>query len=136
MYPDGTVFFISFVNLKRLLIHKLLQKRKEASMPCLVKCKTVKSTFCAKRDMKLLTYGDIELNPGPGQYVHDQTILSNCYLSIMLHQISLRPLDVGGVGYCLLELFHISCMVIQVITSGITINILLKAAQSIHGMII
>lgn len=69
--------------------------------------------------MKLLMSGDIELNPGPEQNVCYQTALlvsSTLLLNYRLRQLGLRPLDVGGAGDCFLELCHISCMVIQVIT--------------------
>ena len=53
--------------------------------------------------MKLLTSGDTELNPGPQQGVNSQTtssIGSTMLLSFQLHQLGLRPLDVGGAGDC------------------------------------
>ena len=92
-------------------------------MHCLVEHKTVKSCSCTKRycesKMKLLMSGDIELNPGPGQNVCDQTALSvgsTLLLNYRLRQLGLRPLDVGGAVTIFLELFHIICMVMQVIT--------------------
>ena len=53
--------------------------------------------------MKLLTSGDIELNPGPQQGVNCQTTLSvgsTMLLSFRLRKLGLRPLDVGGAGDC------------------------------------
>ena len=53
--------------------------------------------------MKLLTSGDIELNPGPEQYLKSQTILSvgsTMLLNLQLRQLGLRPGDVGGEGDC------------------------------------
>ena len=53
--------------------------------------------------MKLLTSGDIELNPGPKQNFNNQTILSvgsTMLLNLRLRQLGLRPVDVGGEGYC------------------------------------
>ena len=53
--------------------------------------------------MKLLTSGDIELNPGPEQNLNSQTILSvgsTMLLNLRLHQLGLRPVDVGGDGDC------------------------------------
>ena len=53
--------------------------------------------------MKLLTSGDIELNPGPQQGVNCQTTLSvgsTMLLNFWLHQLGLRPQDVGGWGDC------------------------------------
>ena len=50
-----------------------------------------------------MTSGDIELNPGPQQNVNSQTILSVCstmLLNLRLHQLGLRPIDVGGEGDC------------------------------------
>ena len=51
--------------------------------------------------MKLLTSGDIELNPGPEQHLNCQTILSvgfTLLLNLRLRQLGLRPVDVGGEG--------------------------------------
>ena len=53
--------------------------------------------------MKLLTLGDIELNPGPQQNVNTQTTLSlgsTILLNFRLRQLGLRPQDVGGAGDC------------------------------------
>ena len=53
--------------------------------------------------MKLLTSGDVELNPGPLQGVNTQTTLSlssTMLLNFQLHQLGLRLLDVGGTGDC------------------------------------
>ena len=53
--------------------------------------------------MKLLTSGDIELNPGPLQNVNTQTTLSvgsTILLNFRQRQLGLRPLDVGGAGDC------------------------------------
>ena len=53
--------------------------------------------------MKLLTSGDIELNPGPEQNLNSQTILSvgsTMLLNLRLRQLGLRPVDVGGEGDC------------------------------------
>ena len=52
--------------------------------------------------MKLLTSGDIELNPGPDQNLNSQTILSvtSTMLNLRLRQLGLRPVDVGGEGDC------------------------------------
>ena len=55
----------------------------------------------AKR--KLLLSGDIELNPGPVQNDNSKTINlidSNRLLELRLHQLGLRPFDVGGAGDC------------------------------------
>ena len=54
--------------------------------------------------MKLLTSGDIELNTGPEQNLNSQTILSagsTMLLNLRLHQLGLRPVDVGDGGDCL-----------------------------------
>jgi len=51
--------------------------------------------------MKLLTSGDIELNPGPQQNDNTQTTLSlgsTILLNFRLRRLGLRPLDVGGAG--------------------------------------
>ena len=53
--------------------------------------------------MKLLTSGDVELNPGPLQGVNTQTTLSlssTMLLNFQLHQLGLRLLDMGGTGDC------------------------------------
>ena len=53
--------------------------------------------------MKLLTSGDIELNPGPQQNLNSRTILSvgsTMLLNLRLLQLGLRPVDVGGDGDC------------------------------------
>ena len=53
--------------------------------------------------MKLLTSGDIELNPGPEQNSNSQTILSvgsTMLLDLRLRQLGLRPVDVGDGGDC------------------------------------
>ena len=53
--------------------------------------------------MKLLTSGDIELNPGPRQNLNSRTILSvgsTMLLNLRLRQLGLRPVDVGGDGDC------------------------------------
>ena len=53
--------------------------------------------------MKLLTSGDIELNPGPEQNLNSETVLSvgfTMLLNLRLHQLGLRPVDVGGDGDC------------------------------------
>ena len=100
-------FFTNFANPKRWAANKLLQNSKQASMHCLVEHKTLKSCSCTKRycvlKMKLLMFGDIELNPRPEQSVCDQTALSvssTLLLNYRLHQLGLRPLDVDGAGDC------------------------------------
>ena len=48
--------------------------------------------------MKLLTSGDIKLNPGPEQNLNSQTILSGGFtmlLNLSLCQLGLRPVGVG-----------------------------------------
>ena len=45
----------------------------------------------------------IELNPGPEPNLNSQTILSvgsTMLLNLRLHQVGLRPGDVGGEGDC------------------------------------
>ena len=48
--------------------------------------------------------GDIELNPGPVQNDNNQdmaiTLPSSRLLELRLHELGLRPLDVGGAGDC------------------------------------
>ena len=100
-------FFANFVNVNRIIAKKLLRQSKRASNPSLTNHKTTKSSsrterFCVSR-MKLLTSGDIELNPGPQQGVNNQITLSvgsTMLLSFRLRQLGLRPLDVGGAGDC------------------------------------
>ena len=100
-------FFNNFLRLKRLAASKLLQNNKRITSSCLFYHKTTKPTSSTKRycfsRLKLLTSGDIELNPGPQQNVNSQTILSVCstmLLNLRLHQLGLRPIDVGGEGDC------------------------------------
>ena len=53
--------------------------------------------------MKLLTSGDIELNPGREQNLNSQTKLSvgsTMLLNLRLRQLRLRPVDVAGEGDC------------------------------------
>ena len=73
-------FFSNFVNVNRVIAKKLLRQSKRASNPSLTNRKTTKSSSCTERfcvsRMKLLTSGDIELNPGPQQGVNNQTTLS------------------------------------------------------------
>ena len=97
---DCFFFFTNFANLKRWAANKLLRNSKQASMHSLGKHKTVKSRRCTKiycvSKMKLLMFGDIELNPGPEQNVCDQTALligSTLFLNYRLRQPGLRPLD-------------------------------------------
>ena len=56
--------------------------------------------------MKLLTSGDIELNPVPKQNLNSQTILSvgsTMLLNLWLRQPGLRPVDVGGESDCFFQ---------------------------------
>lgn len=73
-------FFSNFLKLKSLTASKLLQNNKQITSSCLNNHKITKSTSSTKRHcvskMKLLTSGDIELNPGPGQNLSSRTILS------------------------------------------------------------
>ena len=58
--------------------------------------------------MKLSTSGDIELNPGPEQYLKSQTILSvgsTMLLNLQLRQLGLRPIDVGSECDCFMSSF-------------------------------
>ena len=53
--------------------------------------------------MKLLTSGDIELNPGPEQNSNSQTVLSvgsTMLLNVRLCQLGLRPVDADDGGDC------------------------------------
>ena len=55
--------------------------------------------------MKLMTSGDIELNPGPQLHVNVNTettvsVGSTILLNFWLRKLGLRPLDVGGAGEC------------------------------------
>ena len=53
--------------------------------------------------MKLLTSGDVKLNPGPQQNVNTQTTLSlgsTILLNFRLWQLGLRPLHIGREGVC------------------------------------
>ena len=58
--------------------------------------------------MKLLTSGDIALNPCPEQNLNSQTILSvglTMFLNLRLRQLGLRHVDIGGEGDCFSEQF-------------------------------
>ena len=86
-------FFTSFVNLSKPTVNKLLKKSSSHSR-----------RFSVSR-MKLMTSGDIELNPGPQLHVNVNTettvsVGSTILLNFRLHQLGLRPLDVGGAGDC------------------------------------
>lgn len=94
--------FSKFVNLNIVTTKKLLGKSKQANNPSLTNHKTTKSTshverFCVSR-MKVLTSGDIELNPGPQQGDNGGATLSvgsTMLLSFRLLQLGLRPQEVG-----------------------------------------
>lgn len=84
--------------------------------------KLVNARFSVSKK-KLLMSGDIETNPGPMQKDNRQiisTTFSNLLLKFRLHQLGLRPHDVGGAGDCFFcfffKRFHISCIVVQTIT--------------------
>ena len=84
-------FFTSFVNLSKPIVNKLLKKSSSHSR-----------RFSVSR-MKLMTSGDIELNPGPQLHVNVNTettvsVGSTILLNFRLRQLGLRPLDVGGAG--------------------------------------
>ena len=96
--------------------------------------------------MKLLTSGDIELNPGPEQNLNSQTILSvgsTMLLNLRLRQLGLRPVDVGDGRDCFFRavsrklysnpshhlLDKLVCNIL-----AITLNVLSKAILRIHGM--
>ena len=86
-------FFTSFVNLSKPIVNKLLKKSSSHSR-----------RFSVSR-MKLMTSGDIELNPGPQLHVNVNTettvsVGSTILLNFRLRQLGLRPLDVGGAGDC------------------------------------
>ena len=73
-------FFSNFLKLKSVTAIKPLQNNKQITSSCLNNHKITKSTSSSRRHsvsrMKLLTSGDIELNPGPEQNLNSQTILS------------------------------------------------------------
>ena len=147
--------FSNFLKLKSVTASKPLQNNKRITTSCLNNHKITKSASSTKRlcvsRMKLLTSGDIELNPGPEQNLNSQTILSvwsTMLLNLRLRQLGLRPADVGDGGDCsfffFFEQFLISYTVIPVITYSwdklvcntlaITLNVLSKAILIIHGM--
>ena len=81
-------------------------------------CNCVNEQYCVSYQTLLMS-GDIELNPGPVQNENREARIilpSHVLLEQRLRHFQLRPFDVGGAGDCFLELFHISYMVIQVIT--------------------
>ena len=77
--------------------------------------------------MKLLTSGDVELNPGPLQDVITQNTLSlgsTMLLNFRLYQLGLRPLDAGGAGDCVFravshQLYGDLCHHLQIRQDGI-----------------
>ena len=87
--------------------------------------------------MKLLTLGDIELNPGPQQNVNTLTTLSlgsTTLLNFRLWQLGLRPLDVGGAGDCFFravshQLYDDPCHHLYVRQAGINY---LRANRTLH----
>ena len=87
--------------------------------------------------MKLLTSGDIQLNPGPEQNLNSQTILSvgsTMLLNWRLRQLGLKPVGVGGEGHCFSEQFitySLDKLVFN--TLAIALNVLLKAILRIRG---
>ena len=88
-------FSSNFLKLKSLTASKLLQNNKRITSSCLNNHKITKSTSRTKRQcvsrMKLLTSGDIELNPGPRQNLNSRTLLS--VGSTMLLNLRLRQLE-------------------------------------------
>ena len=97
--------FSNFLKLKSVTASKPLQNNKRITTSCLNNHKITKSASSTKRlcvsRMKLLTSGDIELNPGPEQNLNSRTILSvgsTMLLNLQLRQLGLRPVDVGGEG--------------------------------------
>ena len=99
--------FINFVNLNGLAPNKFLKKSKLKLNALLANWQKIKSSSHTRRfsvsRMKLLTLGDVELNPGPQQNVNTQTTLSlgsTTLINFRLWQLGLRPLDVGGAGDC------------------------------------
>ena len=100
-------FFSNFLKPKSVTASKTFQNNKRITSSCLNNHKITKSTSSTKRHcvsrMKLLTSGDIQLNPGPEQNFNSQTILSvgsTMLLNLRLCHLGLRPVDVGGEGYC------------------------------------
>ena len=75
-------FFSNLWKLKSVTAIKLSQNNKRITSSCLNNHKVTKSTSNTKRHcvsvsrMKLLTSGDIKLNPGPEQNLNSQTKLS------------------------------------------------------------
>lgn len=149
-------FFINFINLKRLVTKKLSPKRKQSSSSSSVK--TLKSTclmitegYCLSR-MKLMRSDDVKFNPGLEPNVDKQARLSDC-CQILKHCVTF---DQDSQDYQLqmwvvqvtafLELYHINFMVVLIITftsdkllfntSGIALNVLLKAILRICRMVI
>ena len=98
--------FSNLFKLRNVTSSKLLQNNKQITSSCLNDHKITKSTsstktHCVSRT-KLLTSGNIELNPGPEQNLNIQTILSvgsTMVLNLRLCQLGLRPVDVGGEHY-------------------------------------
>ena len=86
---------------------KPLQNNKRITSSCLNNHKITKSTSSDRRHcvsrVKLLTSGDIGLNPGPEQNLNSQNILSvgsTMLLNLRLRQLGLRPVDLGDGGDC------------------------------------
>ena len=93
-------FFSDFLKLKSVTASKPLQNNKQITSSCLNNHKITKSTSSIKRHcvsrMKLLTSGDIQLNPGPEQNSNSQTILSvgsTMLLNLMLYSVNNCPFN-------------------------------------------
>ena len=102
------MFFSNILKLKSLTASKPFQ-----TSSCLNNHKITKTTSSAKRPIKLLTSGDIELNPGPEENLNNHTILSVCstmLLNLRLRQLGLRPVDVDGECHCFsVDLKYVLC---------------------------
>ena len=101
------MFFSNFLKLKSVTASTPLQNNKQITSSCLNNHKITKLTSSTKRHcvsrMKLLTSGDIQLNPGPEQNLNSQTILSvgsTMLLNLRSRQLRLRLVDVGGECKC------------------------------------
>ena len=77
-------FFTSFVNLNGLAPNKVLKKSKLKLNVLLANRQKIKSSSHTRRfsvsRLKILTSGDIELNPGPQRNANTQTTLSRIWV--------------------------------------------------------
>ena len=103
LVTDYKLWYVTYLHKSECFFSNFLTRKKQITSSChdhkIRKSTNGTKKYCVSR-MKLLTSGDIELNPGP---VGSQTALSigsTMLLNLRLGQLGLRPVDVGGEGDC------------------------------------